>query len=240
MPAPTYRRVPSYSCITEPWPLKPRADSDEPPLPGAGEPVMPVARLAASTTDTSPRARIASPVSTSMLAGVSSGVRPRRLPVCVGSSRASGVWRLASTCTGVRLGRPVASPDWASTGPQARPSPSERPERPERRARCRGGPERSRGGDAMRFIRLLLQPASPQAPDRSRTPREKRRGAVPFRAREKRQARTRTPAASEGGCEGRYPGSRSASGCNACTSAPKPSPSHAEAQWLPGRRIAGA
>jgi hypothetical protein len=93
--------VPSNSCITEPWPVKPRAAIAVPPLPGPGEPVMPVARVTASITDTSPRARMVSPVSTSMLAGVSSGVRPRRLPVCEGSSMASGVRRLASTCTGV-------------------------------------------------------------------------------------------------------------------------------------------
>jgi hypothetical protein len=110
---------------------------------------MPVARVAASMTDTSPRARMVSPPSTSMLAGVSSGVRPRRLPVCVGSSMASGVRRSASTCTVARLPLllpllpfppPGAAADCASAieGPNANPStiPNVCPEPHERPARC--------------------------------------------------------------------------------------------------------
>ncbi|MNY19921.1 hypothetical protein D3C86_1533780 [compost metagenome] len=77
-------RVPSSSCMTEPWPAKPRAVSAVPPLPGDGLPVMPVARVTASRTLWSPRARMVSPSSTSTLAGVSSGVRPMRLPVYSG------------------------------------------------------------------------------------------------------------------------------------------------------------
>jgi len=45
---------------------------------------MPGARLVASITDRSPRARIVAPSMTEIVAGVSSGVRPRRLPVAFG------------------------------------------------------------------------------------------------------------------------------------------------------------
>ena len=153
VPAPANSRVPSNSCITEPWPEKPRAAIEVLPLPGEGAPVMPVARVAASMTETSPRARMVSPVSTSMLAGVSSGVRPRRLPVCVGSASDSAVWAPASTCTGGRLGAACCAK--LLPAPKARPMAADMP--PRRRAagrprwRCGrrpAAPVRSPDGDA--------------------------------------------------------------------------------------------
>ncbi len=89
VPAAGKSRTPSTSCSTEPWPAKPRAASAVLPLPRLPTLVMPGARASASTIDMSPRARIVSPSITLSVAGVSSGVRLRRLPV------GEAVWRSA-------------------------------------------------------------------------------------------------------------------------------------------------
>jgi hypothetical protein len=79
--AATYRRVPSYSCMTELFPTKPRDASALDPSPGVPAAVMPVARVTASCAVISPRSRITSPGMMSTDAGSSCGVRPSRLPV---------------------------------------------------------------------------------------------------------------------------------------------------------------
>ncbi|MNE59351.1 hypothetical protein D3C76_999260 [compost metagenome] len=48
VPAPTYSRVPSYNCMVELCPVKPRADNAVPPLPGVPMKVMPGERVTAS------------------------------------------------------------------------------------------------------------------------------------------------------------------------------------------------
>jgi hypothetical protein len=88
VPEATKSWAPSYSFITEFRPPKPRDIRAPPPLPGAAWLVMPTIRVSASSTVTSPRCRIVSPVMMVRLAGVSSGVRPRR--VAVGAATASG------------------------------------------------------------------------------------------------------------------------------------------------------
>ena len=84
VPMPMYMRLPSYNCITEPWPVKPRADNEVPPSPGVPVRLMPVAREIASCTLASPRSRICVPVRLSTLPGVCRAVRFRREPAVVG------------------------------------------------------------------------------------------------------------------------------------------------------------
>ncbi|MNQ75799.1 hypothetical protein D3C85_906050 [compost metagenome] len=70
--------------------VKPRADSDEPPLPGWRMAVMPAAWMMASVTVTAPRSRNCSLLMISMLAGVSKGVSPSSVPVAAVSSSVRG------------------------------------------------------------------------------------------------------------------------------------------------------
>ena len=97
VPEPMKNCAPSYSCITEPTPANPRALRPLPPLPGDACDVTPAARLLASEMVASPRSRTTSPGMIWTLAGVSSSVMPRRLPVNVGCSSVAG--RLAVTLT---------------------------------------------------------------------------------------------------------------------------------------------
>jgi hypothetical protein len=92
VPAAGNRRTPSISCRIEPCPAKPRAASAVPPLPGLPTLKKPGARASASAMDMSPRARIASPSMLAIEAGVSSGVRLRRLPVASGRVSAWLCW----------------------------------------------------------------------------------------------------------------------------------------------------
>ena len=78
-----------------------RADS-EPPLPGCGDALMPAARLTASTIALSPRVSSVLRSICSTLAGVSSEVRPRRLPVSSGCVSGVAFWALT------RIGASVA------------------------------------------------------------------------------------------------------------------------------------
>jgi hypothetical protein len=162
VPEPTYRRVPSNSHIVEPWPEKPRAAIDVPPLPGPGDMVMPVLRATASSVVTSPRSRTVSPRSTSMLAGVCKGVMPRRLPVEAGSFSAPGAAALLRTRTSGSVSADgacgcVGAWAWAWAWPSAGTARREkaaaillaRVEAPRRRR--------------MSFISALKRPATPQA-----------------------------------------------------------------------------
>ena len=87
--APTYRRVPSWSCMTELCPAKPREASALEPSPGVPAAVMPVARVTASWAVVSPRSRISEPGRVSTEAGSSWRVSPSRLPTSDGCPNSS-------------------------------------------------------------------------------------------------------------------------------------------------------
>ena len=73
--------------MVELWPVKPRADSAVPPLPGVPMKVTPGERVTASCTVALLRLRICSALMLVTLAGVSSGVSPRREPLVLGVCR---------------------------------------------------------------------------------------------------------------------------------------------------------
>ncbi len=101
VPMPMYMRLPSYSCITEPWPVKPRADNEVPPSPGVPVRLIPVAREIASCTLASPRSRICVPVWLSTLPGVCRALRFRREPAVVGVFRSTRSSSIAGAVIGL-------------------------------------------------------------------------------------------------------------------------------------------
>ena len=112
--------MPSYSCITEPWSVKPRTDRPVPPLPPLAAVVTPVARVTASTIDRSPRERIKSPESTSTLAGVSRTEISSRLPVSAGCNSSARRWpvtTMLSTLAGAWAAATMGAAVRAATEP---------------------------------------------------------------------------------------------------------------------------
>lgn len=69
VPMPVYRRVPSNSCITDAWPLNPRAERPVPPSPGVPMKLMPGLRVTAAWTLGLLRRRTSSPLMLLVLAG---------------------------------------------------------------------------------------------------------------------------------------------------------------------------
>src|SRR3990167_8952713 len=99
VPAPTYWRVPSYSCMVALCPVKPRADSAVPPLPGLPMLLMPGVRVTASCTVRLLRPRTCAPLRLLVLAGVCRAVRPRREPLLLGICRSLAPSAAAWACT---------------------------------------------------------------------------------------------------------------------------------------------
>ncbi len=105
VPMPVYRRVPSNSCITDAWPLKPRAERPVPPSPGVPMKLMPGLRVTAAWTLGLLRRRTSSPLMLLVLAGVSRALRPRREPALTGVARSmwsssAGSWRTLTNWLG--------------------------------------------------------------------------------------------------------------------------------------------
>ncbi|CAG9220242.1 hypothetical protein PSP6_440010 [Paraburkholderia tropica] len=73
--------------VIDSGPLKPRTESEVPPLPGAASVAKPAARVTAWVTLLSPRSVSCELPMASTLAGVSRLERPRRLPVVSGVAR---------------------------------------------------------------------------------------------------------------------------------------------------------
>jgi hypothetical protein len=87
VPAPTYWRVPSYSCMVAEWPVKPSADNAVPPLPGVPRVLMPGVRVTAACTVRLLRERTSAPLRLVVLAGVCRADSSRREPAVVGVCR---------------------------------------------------------------------------------------------------------------------------------------------------------
>src|SRR3990167_8760963 len=99
VPAPTYWRGPSFSRLLPLCPVRPRADSAVPPLPGLPMLLMPGVRVPASCTLRLLRPRTCAPLRLLVLAGVCRAVRLRREPLLLGVCRSLSPSAAPLACT---------------------------------------------------------------------------------------------------------------------------------------------